>query len=142
MIRLLEVNPEIGMVCGNRFSSQTESHVFRGSFPMGNRLLALAHKLFNGVFLDDPLSGLRVVRADILKSWNVKSKGFDVEVEFNREVQRQGFVIVEVPIRYRARLGEKKLRVRDGVPILKRIILESACALVEKLKGDFLARAS
>jgi glycosyltransferase involved in cell wall biosynthesis len=135
MISILEANPKVGMVCGNRFSSQTETPVFGGSFPIGNRLLALAHKLFNGVFLADPLSGLRVVRADILKRWNVKSRGFDVEVELNREVQRQGFATVEVPILYRPRLGEKKLRVRDGIPILKRIVLESTCALVERFRS-------
>jgi glycosyltransferase involved in cell wall biosynthesis len=134
MIRLLEASPGVGMVCGNRFSNQMETYAFLGSFPVGNRLLALAHKLLNGVFLADPLSGLRVVRADVLRSWNVKSKGFDVEVELNREVQRQGFSTVEVPIRYRARLGVKKLKVRDGIPIIKRIVLEFAYALVEQFE--------
>jgi len=55
----------------------------------------------------------------------VKSKGFDVEVELNSEVKRKGFEIVEVPIGYRKRFGEKKLRVNDGTTILKRIFLES-----------------
>jgi hypothetical protein len=50
----------------------------------------------------------------------VKSKGFDIEV-----VERRGFGIVEVPIRYRKRLGEKKLKVSDGATILKRILLET-----------------
>ena len=64
----------------------------------------------------------------------VKSQGFDVEVELNREVRRQNFAMVEVPIRYRARMGEKKLRVRDGLPILKRIMLEFAYDVVSHFK--------
>ena len=133
MIKILHDNPEVGMVCGNRFSDQIDDYAFYGSFSFGNRLLAFAHTVFNGVFLSDPLTGLRVVRADILRNWVVKSKGFDVEVELNREVVRQGFVSAEVPIRYRARLGRKKLRVKDGVTIFRRILLEFAYAMVESL---------
>jgi hypothetical protein len=126
----LEDNPQIGMVCGNRFSHQVDHNAFYGSFSIGNQLLALAHKLLNRVFLADPLTGLRVVRADVLRKWLVRSQGFDVEVELNREVRKQNFAIIEVPIRYRARMGEKKLRVKDGLPILKRILLEFAYDIV------------
>ena len=124
MITILEVNPEVGMVCGNRFSRQIDDGAFYGLFSVGNQLLSFVHKLLNGVLLDDPLTGLRVVRADVLRRWRVKSKGFDIEVELNREIKRQNFATVEVPIRYRARMGEKKLRVKDGLPIFKRMLLE------------------
>jgi hypothetical protein len=68
---------------------------------------------------------LRVVRAEILRGWKIKSKGFDIEVELNHQVERRGFGIVEVPIRYRRRLGEKKLKARHGATILKRILMET-----------------
>ena len=55
----------------------------------------------------------------------MKSKGFDIEVELNHLVERKGFGIVEVPIVYRPRLGEKKLKARHGASILKRIMLET-----------------
>jgi glycosyltransferase involved in cell wall biosynthesis len=132
MINLLERNPSLGMVCGNRFSGKSDPQAFFGSFAIGNRLLALAHKLFNGVFLSDPLTGLRVVRADVLKKWKVKSKGFDVEVELNREVKRQGFATVEVPTRYRPRIGDKKLRMKDAIPIFRRIMLEAVLGVLER----------
>ena len=66
------------------------------------------------------------MRAEILRNWKMKSKGFDMEVELNHRVEREGFGILEVPIEYRARLGEKKLRVWHGAEILKRILLETA----------------
>jgi hypothetical protein len=49
----------------------------------------------------------------------------------NHEVARQGFSIVELPIRYRIRVGKKKLKARDGITILKRILLELAYAIIE-----------
>ncbi len=125
MIEILERNPNVGMVCGNRFSNQIEEKAQRSSFYFGNKLLAFAHNMLNGITLKDPLTGLRVIRANILRNWVVKSKGFDIEVELNNQVEKQGFRIIEVPIKYRARLGEKKLKVRHGATILKRIMLEA-----------------
>ncbi len=125
MMRILERSPDVGMVCGNRFNGEMDPKSMRTVFYYGNRLIAWTHNVLNGVHLDDPLTGLRVVRAEILRNWNVKSKGFDIEVELNHHVERMGFGIVEVPIRYRERLGEKKLKARHGATILKRIILET-----------------
>ena len=127
MIEILERNPHVGMVCGNRFSRQIDEGAVRSSFYFGNKLLAFAHNLLNGITLNDPLTGLRVIRAEILRDWTVRSKGFDVEVELNHQVKRQGFKIVEVPIKYRVRLGEKKLKIKHGATILKRILLETTC---------------
>ena len=125
MIRILEEKPDVGMVCGNRFNGHVDLKALHGVFYFGNRLLAFTHNLLNGVSLADPLTGLRVVRAEILRDWKVKSKGFDVEVELNHHVERVGFGIVEVPIKYRERLGEKKLGVKHGAEILSRMMLEA-----------------
>ena len=125
MIRVLEENPDIGMVCGNRFSGYLNLKGLNGFFYLGNRVIAFTHNFLNGVALTDPLTGLRLVRASILKDWKVKSKGFDVEVELNHRVEREGFGIAEVPIQYRERLGEKKLGFRHSVEIFRRIMSEA-----------------
>ena len=125
MIQILEKNPEIGMVCGNRFSGYLDLKGLNGFFYLGNRLIGFTQNILNGVWLADPLTGLRALRAEILRHWKVKSKGFDVEVELNHHVKLEGFGIAEIPIKYRERLGEKKLGVRHGAEIFKRIILEA-----------------
>jgi len=125
MINILEDMPDVGMVCGNRFSKKAEDKAFQNRFLFGNKLLAFAHSFLNGVDLQDPLTGLRVIRADILRNWTIKSKGFDIEVELNNQVGKQGFKTLEIPIDYRERLGEKKLKMKHGVTILKRIMYES-----------------
>jgi dolichol-phosphate mannosyltransferase len=125
MIRILEKNPDVGMVCGNRFSGYLDLKGLNGFFYLGNRLIGFAQNFLNGVWLTDPLTGLRVLRAEILRHWKVKSKGFDVEVELNHHVKLEGFGIAEIPIKYRERLGEKKLSVRHGAEIFRRIMLEA-----------------
>ena len=125
MIKILEKNPEVGMVCGNRFNDQLYSKALLNRFYLGNKLLAFAHNVLNGITLHDPLTGLRVIRAEILKNWTVKSEGFDIEVELNSLLQKKGFKTIEVPIHYRERLGEKKLKMKHGATILKRIMTET-----------------
>jgi dolichol-phosphate mannosyltransferase len=113
------------MVCGNRLNGNVDKEALHSIFHIGNKLLALAHSILNGVPLQDPLTGLRVIRTEILRGWQVKSKGFDIEVELNNLVEQLGFRTRELPIHYRARLGEKKLKASHGITILKRILLES-----------------
>jgi len=126
MMRMLEENPLVGMVCGNRLNGRVDKEALHSVFHLGNKLLALVHNMLNGVQLQDPLTGLRVIRAEVLRGWLVQSKSFDIEVELNHLVERRGFTIRELPISYRARLGEKKLKVSHGVIILKRILVETA----------------
>ena len=125
MIQILEVMPWVGMVCGNRFFKKPKGTAFKRRFCLGNKCLAFAHNVLNGVDLKDPLTGLRVIRAEILRNFHFKSKGFDLEVELNNLVIKRGFETFEVPIDYRERLGKKKLRVKDGATIFVRIIRQS-----------------
>ena len=126
MIEVLEQESDIGMVIGDRFNGEINlQKSWANAFYLGNRLIALAQHTLNGIKLSDPLSGLRVVRADILKNWRPKSQGFDIEAEMNFFVERLGYRITEVPIDYRKRLGTKKLKMRHGIGILKRIVSES-----------------
>jgi dolichol-phosphate mannosyltransferase len=125
MVDILDQHQDIGMVCGNRFNSHFRLKGMKNMFYFGNRFLASMHNLLNGVQMRDPLTGLRVVRWSLLKRWTPRSKGFDIEVELNHHIERLGYNIVEVPIYYRTRLGEKKLKMRHGVRILRRILAES-----------------
>ena len=125
MIKILDENPLVGMVCGNRLNGHVDKEALYTIFHTGNMLLAFVHNILNGVPLQDPLTGLRVIRTKALQGWVAKSKGFDIEVELNCIVEQRGFRIREIPISYRARLGEKKLKVTHGLTILKRILPET-----------------
>jgi hypothetical protein len=123
MVEILEQSPNVGMVIGDRFhGSMNHDQSSKNVFYIGNKLIATVQYILNGIRLNDPLSGLRVVRSELLRNWKPQSKGFDVEVEINAMVEREGYKIAEVPIDYRLRLGEKKLRPRDGIKIFRRIL--------------------
>ena len=125
MIEILKKNPQVGMVCGNRFNSIFPLKGMNETFHFGNKLIATTHAILTGISLNDPLTGLRVIRADLLRDWIPESKHFDIEVELNNYVGRKGFEIVEFPISYRPRVGEKKLKIKHGALILRRIVIES-----------------
>jgi dolichol-phosphate mannosyltransferase len=125
MIDVLEEHPQVGMVCGNRFNSALHASAMHDSFYFGNRIIAFTHNLLNGVPLRDPLTGLRVIRWEIMRNWQPKSAGFDIEVELNHHVEREGYSIKEIEISYRNRVGEKKLKLKHGVTIMKRILSET-----------------
>ena len=124
MLNVLESNEEVGMVLGNRFSQLYIYESDRNQFYIGNRILSFVQRIFNGVNLNDPYTGLRIIRIDIFKDWKPKSKGFDIESELNHFVKTSGYKIIEVPIVYRKRLGQKKLGFMDGLKILRRIIIQ------------------
>ena len=70
MIKILEKTPEVGMVVGNRFNGESNfGNAMNDVFYLGNRLLAFAQHVVNGIKLKDPLSGLRVVKGKVLKGW-------------------------------------------------------------------------
>ncbi len=126
MVNVLEKDKSVGMAIGDRFDEGFNfRRAMKDKFYFGNRFLALMQNLFNGVNLHDPLTGLRVVRWDLLKNWNPKSKGFDIEAELNYYVAKMRYSTVEISIQYRPRLGDKKLKLRHGFTILKRILSQS-----------------
>lgn len=127
MIEILEQDPQVGMVCGNRFNSHLPCKSGGKMFYIGNKMLAFAHNVMNGIQLHDPLTGLRVIRWSALKDWTPKSDGFDIEVELNHHIERQKYQIKEIDIPYRERVGSKKLKLRHGFQIFKRIVRESFC---------------
>ncbi|PVX24515.1 MAG: hypothetical protein CW691_07305 [Candidatus Bathyarchaeum sp.] len=124
MVNVLDLNPDVGMVLGDRFSRIYENESDRNQFYLGNRILGFAQRVFNGVKLNDPYTGLRLIRSELLKGWIPRSDGFDIEAEINHHIGRSGYKIVELPIKYRKRLGKKKLGFRHGLKILRRIVIE------------------
>ncbi|HXW66446.1 MAG TPA: glycosyltransferase family 2 protein [Thermoplasmata archaeon] len=122
MRSILNHRPDVGMVIARReniANNGATSH----AFAWGNRVLAQVHRAMNRIPLDDPLSGLRLFRADVVRDWNPRSRGFDIECELNDYVHNvKGLEISEVAVPYRARVGTKKLRFRHGFLILARMV--------------------
>ncbi len=123
MLRILNERPQVGMVLGNRFGEANgKAWSIFNAYYVGNRFLRLAHRALNGVRLKDPLTGLRAIRYSLIDGWEPDAEGFDLEAELNYRVVRLGGLIQEIPVTYRRRVGEKKLRIHHGFGILLRML--------------------
>lgn len=95
-----------------------------------HRLPNLAHTwainiLFFRLFgnrLHDINSGMRAFRLDRIRPF--RSKGFDIEAEITIRAIKDGLKVAEIPVSYEKRVGESKIRIKDGFTILWRIVKE------------------
>jgi len=123
--RLLAVfdDPSVQAVYGSRNLRKNPRSSW--SFYWGGRLVSWVANLLYGSHLTDEATGYKLVRADLLRSLDLESEGFDFCPEVTGKLLRRGIEIHEVPISYHPRgLDEgKKIGWRDG--------LAAICTLVK-----------
>lgn len=122
--KLLEpiVAGEADVVYGTR---GFESHsAFSFWYVIGNKGVTLAANLLFNSYLGDIMTCHKVMRTDIFRSLQLKSRGFDIEPEITGKLLSSGHQIYEVPVRYRARGRNegKKLTAVDGLRVLRTLI--------------------
>jgi glycosyltransferase involved in cell wall biosynthesis len=82
----------------------------------GNRILHLTTKILFRLPCKDSQSGMWIFKRNIWPKMNVKSSGMPFSQELKIEAYKKGFRCAEVPIVYRARVGEVKLSTfKDGL---------------------------
>jgi len=89
-------------------------------YVMGNKMLAFVASLLYDTWLTDVETCFKMANTEIWRSLDLRSDGFEIEVEFTGKVLRSGERIFEQPISYKARGREegKKLQWTDGVRAL------------------------
>jgi glycosyltransferase involved in cell wall biosynthesis len=101
-------------VSGNRLADLAPG-AMSGMHRLGNRILTAAFRLLFGFPIRDSQSGMWVFRRAILDELELVHEGMAFSEELKAEVIRKGLAFQEVPIEYRERVGEKKIRsVRDA----------------------------
>ena len=82
----------------------------------GNLAFHLITKILFGLPCKDSQSGMWIFKRSIWSKLNVKSSGMSFSQELKIEAYKKGFKCAEVPIIYRARVGEVKLSTfKDGL---------------------------
>ncbi|WP_434730983.1 glycosyltransferase family 2 protein [Thermogladius sp. KZ2Tp1] len=116
-----KINEGYDLVIGARkqIEKRAQSVVYR----FGNWFLTSLFNVFYGVKLSDALSGMYAVRKRVLDEVEFEFKDFSVEAEILSHTLSTGYKVAEVPIKYRKRVGEKKLGVRHGFTILLSMLL-------------------
>ena len=91
------------------------------SYYIGGQLLSFIALLLYGKFITDTVTGYKMVDARILKSFNLRSKGFELDHEITAKILKRGKDIYEIPISYHPRTKEegKKMKWKDGIIAIK-----------------------
>jgi len=98
-----------------------ESGAFRSKHTFGNKLFIWLIRALFGVKTQDLFSGYRVFTQRFLELSPLIAQGFEVETELSIQALAGGFLVSEIPVRYRARPvhSPSKLNTfRDGYRIL------------------------
>jgi hypothetical protein len=115
------------MVVGNRFLGGIPA----GAMPwthryVGNPVLSFLVRAFFGVRIGDVHCGARAISRAALARLNLCTVGMEFASEMVVKAAKQGLRIGELPVRYRPRLGDSKLRtVADGWRHLRFALLYS-----------------
>lgn len=111
------------VVYGSRFlGGERKGH---WTFYLANRTLAVITNVLYMSNLTDIETCHKVLRADVVKSLNLKSTRFEIEPEITAQLLRKGYRIKELPIGYTPRaVEEKKIKWRDGVGALTTLLRE------------------
>ena len=106
-LRLLESG--IDFISGDRLS-ELDVKAMTGMHRIGNAILNTAFKLLYRYPIKDSQSGMWVFRKSLLEKLILLSDGMPFSEELKFSAVQGGFKFVEIPIKYRPRIGEKKLR--------------------------------
>lgn len=96
-------------VAGERITHLSDA-AMTGMHRIGNTMLNVAFRVLYRFPVRDSQSGMWAFRRDILPRLHVVHDGMAFSEELKAEVLRNGLRYVEVPIDYRPRAGEKKIR--------------------------------
>ena len=105
------------VVFGSRLSGGRPQRAFAFWHLVGNRFLSLlANVLFNTT-LSDIETGYKAFRTEVLRSLDLRSDDFAIEVEITAKVCKRKLRVYELPIAYYGRTYDegKKITWRDGV---------------------------
>lgn len=124
LIQLLE-EEKLDFITGNRFGRMLDG-AMSAKHRIGNRILSLAGRMLFRVDVHDSQSGMWVFRRRVLERVRLVSDGMPLSEEIKIEAFRQKDLRCrEVPIEYRARVGEVKLASwRDGWRNLSFLLLK------------------
>jgi len=67
---------------------------------LANKLLILITNILYNTMLSDMETGAKAFRTDVIKSFSIESKRFNVEPEITAKVFKKGYKVLEVPIVY------------------------------------------
>ncbi|WP_373839217.1 glycosyltransferase family 2 protein [Methanospirillum sp.] len=109
---LNELNRGADLVLGIR---NIEAHNIPFFNRIGNAIFSTMATYISGKYISDGQTGYRAFRKEMLNELLVSAKSLEFETKMTVRAAKLGYLISEVPIEYRERVGTSKLHpIRDG----------------------------
>ena len=104
------------VVYGSRFLGGPRKAMFFWNM-LANRTLTLVTNILYNSIISDMETCYKVFRADVIRSFNLRSTGFEIEPEVTAKILKRRHRIYEVPISYNGREWDegKKIKWYDGL---------------------------
>ncbi len=93
-------------------------------YVLGNRFVTMVANVLFNVYLEDLMTGHKVIRTDIFQSLPLRENGFAIEPEIAARLLQRGERIYEAPVEYVARGHDegKKLTSIDGLRVVRTLV--------------------
>ncbi len=113
---------EADVVSGSRLKGKGRVNAMPWLNEFGNRVFAFLVSILYGIECTDATTGFRAYRKEVIKNieW---TENIGLSIELMIKPAALGYKVKEIPIEYRARLGETKLNpIKGGLEMIKTII--------------------
>ena len=97
------LNKNADVVYGSRFLGGKEVRIHFFWHYLANKLLTFFCNIFTNLNMSDMETGYKVFKANVIKSLNLKEKGFGFEPEITIKLAKKKLIFFEVPISYYGR---------------------------------------
>ena len=123
-VKLLQpiLNGKANITFGSRFVNQKfalfgKNKTMHSSHWVGNVFLIFVFNFLYRTKLTDAEPCYKMFKSNILKSINVKSNGFEYDIELMCKIAKKGHKIIQLPITYKPRTFDqgKKINWKDGI---------------------------
>lgn len=115
-----ELTQGADLVLGSRVIDSHNIPVFNR---LGNFVFSTLATYISGKAITDGQTGFRAFKRNMYNSLHVQAKSLEFETKMTVRAAKLGYIIVEIPIEYRERVGESKLHpIRDGYRMLRALL--------------------
>jgi glycosyltransferase involved in cell wall biosynthesis len=117
---VLEIEKGADLVLGARLESRNNIPIFNR---LGNNVFSFLATYISCMKIKDSQTGMRAFRRQMFDKLDVRAKGLEFETKMTVRAAKLGYKIVEIPIEYRERVGQSKLRpIKDGARMLAALL--------------------
>ncbi len=116
-----EVDAGADLVLGSRFMNGINNMPLLNR--IGNKIFSLFTSYISGTFITDGQTGFRAFKRERFNKLDVKAKSLEFETKMTVRAAKHGYIVAEVPIHYRERIGKSKLNpIPDGYRMFRALI--------------------